>query len=840
MLSKMKFYKYILILLLLGFCSCTPELSEQVRTGEKCLELTLRNIDMSTKVSWTETSDNGTASERRISRLDIFLYKKGSTGDCQFHAQRKELDNTTGSMSVSVYIPEDILTALGVTKKDGDCDVCVIANLPDDITFDSTDNTSKAELRALVVSSEEFGNVVASDGSFNAPESFIMYGETTTTNTHVHGNQYRLDGTVNLTRAASKITMNLWIPEYVDVKVKDENGDPVIVDGKEKVERWVPYFADPADTTKGISLMHMGFHKGQKYTYIEPPVGHDPERDPNDLLSFDDIEFETGYSDKFTYKRKDEDLKYTVETKDSRTFYLYSCDVSFYSYAFTWKDASNDLNAPFFTLMIPWVREGDGRYQTYYYQVVVNGQSKQLMRNKWYNITLTIDKLGSRVQNQAFPITDQQCYVLDWANAHSDVDDNTSENVTLKEWRYLVVDKEVIEMNNTNVGYLPFDASHAVAWNVVEAYYEDCSGNVPTKAFEQDIKNNCFTVDDNHLKLTYKLSDTRFAPVYIDLDLWLDFDGDNFCDESLDEDDYKTRVKFIMYPPIYIVSDKSSVKSIYVNGHQTRNYGDGDLDSQNWNIRINNNFNLGVAHGTGSSEYMYVISVSSFDGDDKFVWKDGQQYRYLIGDPRVTVPDNNLNPTYNMSANPVENPKETINHTGWALDSEGTILEHYYPASASTEGNVYQVIAPKFRVVSLLSSGYSHINKEGAAMRCASYQEDGFPAGRWRLPTSAEIMFIIGLQGHNAIRDLFYGGNSYYSSTDIIKTTNAGGFDSYNTTATEGSVRCVYDEWYWGSKRDANLNPSYNENYVENGNPTSSAHDQYIQKYLFTWGDRPM
>lgn len=117
-------------------------------------------------------------------------------------------------------------------------------------------------------------------------------------------------------------------------------------------------------------------------------------------------------------------------------------------------------------------------------------------------------------------------------------------------------------------------------------------------------------------------------------------------------------------------------------------------------------------------------------------------------------------------------------------------------------------------------------------MRCASYQEDGFPAGRWRLPTTAEIMFIINLQGDGAIKNLFYGGNSYYSSTDLIKTKNetsngvtTGGFDSYNTSDKQGSVRCVYDEWYWGSEREAQL--KY---------PDNPGYDGW-DKYLFTWGD---
>ena len=157
-----------------------------------------------------------------------------------------------------------------------------------------------------------------------------------------------------------------------------------------------------------------------------------------------------------------------------------------------------------------------------------------------------------------------------------------------------------------------------------------------------------------------------------------------------------------------------------------------------------------------------------------------------------------------------------------ATDVNGEVrnLENYYPTS--TEANSYQVIAPKFRIASKLG-GYSDCHPDGAALRCASYQEHGFPAGRWRLPTTAEILFIVELQKQNKIKALFYGGNTYFSATDRVKVNDNNSYDlTEGIGSSNASVRCVYDEWYWGSEREAIKNSNYN-NYGG---------------YQFTWGDR--
>jgi hypothetical protein len=145
------------------------------------------------------------------------------------------------------------------------------------------------------------------------------------------------------------------------------------------------------------------------------------------------------------------------------------------------------------------------------------------------------------------------------------------------------------------------------------------------------------------------------------------------------------------------------------------------------------------------------------------------------------------------------------------------------------------MISPKFRISSGFGAtgdqyGYPQFRRfyDGAKARCASYQEDGYPAGRWRLPTTAEIMFIINLQRNKIIQDLFVGGSNYCSATHTINNSTQNvitiwkGIVTPNGGGQTVSVRCVYDEWYWGSEQEALKNASF-ENFGG---------------YEFTWGDR--
>ena len=61
-------------------------------------------------------------------------------------------------------------------------------------------------------------------------------------------------GKISLKRVASKITLNLKLPEYIDAKVYDTEGNDT-----GKTERWSPKFDEPGNPSAGISDVWVDF-----------------------------------------------------------------------------------------------------------------------------------------------------------------------------------------------------------------------------------------------------------------------------------------------------------------------------------------------------------------------------------------------------------------------------------------------------------------------------------------------------------------------------------------------------------------------------------------------------
>ena len=94
------------------------------------------------------------------------------------------------------------------------------------------------------------------------------------------------------------------------------------------------------------------------------------------------------------------------------------------------------------------------------------------------------------------------------------------------------------------------------------------------------------------------------------------------------------------------------------------------------------------------------------------------------------------------------------------------------------------------------------VDYETAVKRCATYQEAGYPAGRWRLPTEAEIIFMMGLQKANLISTLFSTSSAYNvtASGSILSIDGSGNISYWSKHHQLNSMRCVYDLWYWGDE----------------------------------------
>ena len=809
-----------MILAVFALLSCADGLDRHGAQQEGIV-LTVYNSPM------TKVADAGEAYERTLSSLDCFFYPKGATGQpCVFH-QRVQ-PNAVGQALVHINASEEVLDQIFAS---GDqCDVFVIANLPAEQSYAS--KAAGTDVKTLSARVLQMGN-----GYDDKDGPFAMAGLEVAT----MDDDGNVSGTIPLYRASAKVTITINVP------------NEIVEDGVS----YTPVLTDMDGNPTPRSGLHYGFTK----SYLYP----DADRPALEVTS------EDFYS---TPKTERESYKFVSQTVTSKK---YTCQVPFYSYARQWEKGAE--NAAYLTLELPWRKTSDqgDQYRTYYYQILVNAAGREFKANRWYDLNVNVGVLGNLNESEPVQLKDMTLYVLDWTTEPEAENGDRYEDVVMKDYKYLVVPEKRIEISNTNKGDIYYDASHQIGIMMdpatkpveildntttkFEAYYvycgpeRDASGNVvmssgkpktiPPAPKELPITSDNFT-DDGNGKITYnyQIPSSVYSPVYSHIIIWLDFDQDGVLDteypddyQGVPETEFMEYVTIVQYPPIYIIPDQTVEYSIYVNKESRYTLGTGTSRTDGIRFRHSNGnyYGLGVVPGTNSTTghdptFMYTVTVSSLKPTDVFYYNSqthsstGTQtpYKYVIGDPRSRINDILLNDdNHDTTADWASAP---------SIDGTDRKLQYYYPTS--TEPGAFQIIAPKFRVVSFHGNGHQYHNYEGAKMRCASYQEDGYPAGRWRLPTFAELQFIVKLQEEYVICPIFYGSSKYFTPTTQVTynasgstfNTTSGDFTSPSSQGGSGSVRCVYDEWYWGSQKDA----------IEN---TASGLQQG-QEYVFTWGDK--
>lgn len=732
--------------------------------------------------------------ERQLNRLDCFFYVKDKTDQPCVYYHKAEV-NELGGATVPFYVNDLVLKE--IFPKGALCDIFVIANLPGDHTFEAkSPETTLDKLGQFVLDMTE--------GEYDVfGKQFVMTGSGVVQK----GKNSNATADIALKRVASKVTMTVKIPWSIEVKKGDSN------------VTMVPVLND----NEGNEPLMTSFRYGTSKSYLSSAY---PEESEN-------------------YIRTDK-IPYSQYATSLGSYYVYTCDVPFYTYARSWDKGSD--SAAYVTFQMPWGEDTDGNgvadddYKTYYYQLLVNGGGRKFEPNAWYDMEVTVGVLGSTVESLPKELQELSYFVLDWTDETPNGElgsGDRKENVEIEKFNYLEVPQTYIEMDNVNEITIRYNASHkiGVEWdtkdgksveglpsetNLSKLYIKNGTGT-PTEANDELSNLTLSNFTDNNkglLTFKYELSKEIYSPAYVFITIWLDVDGDGVHDkdEVLEED-----VTIVIYPAIYIVGDNSYDHSIFINGYYNKNRSSGN----NLGYLSIAGKQVGKAAGDDKNTYMHVISISAFNENNyKFAYNNdkNKDTEYIIGDPRerssnkLGIPDDKNN-TANVNT---ANPGNATNTSGWimATDVNGTVrnLQYYYPTSDES----YQVIAPKFRIASKLG-GYSKSDPEGAALRCASYQEHGFPAGRWRLPTTAEVLYIIELQRLEKIQQLFFGSSTYFTATDRVTTDDYNNYTlKYGIGTAQASVRCVYDEWYWGSEREAIANSSYN-NYGG---------------YQFTWGDR--
>ena len=145
--------------------------------------------------------------------------------------------------------------------------------------------------------------------------------------------------------------------------------------------------------------------------------------------------------------------------------------------------------------------------------------------------------------------------------------------------------------------------------------------------------------------------------------------------------------------------------------------------------------------------------------------KMGDGAAFIVGDSRVTT-------------------VETIANIGGLSNYKGTRTD------------VLSIVSPGFMIASSYGKTYP-MGFDYAKKRCASYQENGYPAGRWRIPSPGEIEFLVKLSNNGFIPSLFDG--EYWAADGRYYNSSDSQFHNANTNTTQ-AVRCVYDTWFWGEE----------------------------------------
>ena len=473
------------------------------------------------------------------------------------------------------------------------------------------------------------------------------------------------------------------------------------------------------------------------------------------------------------------DRKYTSIEDNKYTFY------PFYSYPCEWGLREENAFAVF--IMLPWKRtDGGNEFTPHYYKVFPN--TTQLERNCWYNVDLHIGVLGSLNPTEADVILEPNYSVMDWNNGSADWSTGVDENTSIQGARYLIVDQNHYVVNNQNEYEIPFTSSHDCiikdlsitrtefgTTNTSKPHPVEINTTTITENIHYRITNDNTAIVDDAIKLegkAIKLKHTLnndfintktydYTPYTITFTL---------CHKDNPEK-FKEVITITQKPALCVTAHLNSYDKpgqdycgyVFVNGNAPGNTVNGTLPDYG-GVQGRN------ASGNNSNPYMYTIEVSVLPNGSNFI----------IGDPRVKYEiGTHIDAQNNFYLAPQVN------------GGTNRRLTNYY--GTSKDESIKNMIAPKFRVCS--AHGWCSgelVSYDDAFNRAASYQEDGYPAGRWRVPTNAEIWFVHKLYTDNFIPPLFYGSYAYWSSTGKVNGNNIS--DDKSSTSP---LRCVYDDWYW-------------------------------------------
>ena len=786
---------YILtILSLLLTVSCSKEWlngDSEMELKPGTITLNLHSIAPKSKAAQDDenTREGDEAkNENLIKSIHYFFYPKDGTDNNteKEPAKRGVITNLEkqGEHTFTINTSENDIKNVLFKYPYNDCDVYIIANLPADIKIDDLPDRKLSTLKKIAVEANFEENLTQ--------DSFVMEGLDVAT--VIDRNKVlAASGEIPLDRVAAKISVSINVENQIN-----------LIEDVEEVSgmKWI---SKP-------SQMKVEFVNGVNRAVLSG--------NPDDLTLTS--------SDLFIDNNSDRAID-SIEVNGAKFF---SCD-PFYTYPNKWEIGSDE--EPYLFITLPWETEiwteieGEGTpeqwpiHKTYpcYYKIML--PSNELKRNTWYNLKINIGVLGSfeNTPEVILPIENSEYFVSDWSNG-------LNINSEILGARYLVVDKEYYEVFNEPNLSIPFTTSHDCEIVSVSCKYPNLkTGNDNT----ENASNYSISIENGKsINLTHALNNNMLSE---------DFDFTPFTFvftiRHKDNTNYKKEITVVQYPAIYGVAqpntDYADDRSpngdngyVWVNGYQRSNNGD------------NKDF-FGSANGRSNEDAdpnMFIFTVTTTEGTNYIIGdpreQREQEYTYDASDARWSVSPAIYDRTSNRELKYYYGTEVASSKYTDADNQTGTIYAN--DAAAEAAEPTINMIAPKFR----LASGYAVLGYTATEMktlenlkkRCASYQEDGYPAGRWRLPTRAEFQFIMTQIDLGNLPQVYLEKTTYWCAHGLGTPNN--GVINMNYVGYDGnsghSVRCVYDEWYWENSKTYRLG-------------TKNADGTFTPSDTFTWGDMP-
>lgn len=833
----------IFVLALLAFAGCVPEVEEM-----EGIVLNLVVAKPDTRA--TKPGEEALNENKLPDRVDVFFYNE-TTGEITKECLNQILRN--GSQVRILTSVNDIEDIFGTTSSGAHCGVFIVTNFTG--TYEGTANARTIdEIKSSLIQDPVWETQEGTRWNY-IQSAFVMTGEQQLTLGNAQGSQ-PINQTVALERVAAKVTFAVtvadnatgesgqWTPDKKNMDVYMVYPMRKATLGAEPVQ--MPATASETYGTNGSNgtIVYAQYHNMKLCA-----TGDSTLR--NRVVAGDTVPTRVP-----VYTTIDSVAPHIGQIKP------------FYTYPMKWETGS--FMEPYMKLIIPWTYGNTTK--NYYYKIPFHGN--EMLRNHWYHISIDVQILGTEQADPPEVIIHYS--IAPWGGT---MDDSTAEDITsvtsvpatVITARYLNVPTTEYVMYNDSIITIPIQSSHdveVVGFTVASGAYT-ATHDIPANyvgvnpsiynPFSTTLSNQIVAARPDYSSSTPSAVTSSFtynqAPNAKGWSVTVNGRESVTLKHAMNQDmsssdydvaPYTVRMRFrhegegasLYFTDVIVEQRPSIIIKPELNSGGTSNYGYGYVNGAqnngtNWTRTGSyNNYRYSSTDGSWTGRYYYDnygniqaydvwtyylgtapndLSNSSNTNENMYIIEtsvlptSGAVANYMLGDPR---------------SREIDNLGQDWSQTKPAVKGSDRQISYYYPAGGAEYSNF---IAPKFRIASSFGSTQP-VTFDNAKRRCASYQEDGYPAGRWRLPTAAEITYMAQLTTDGLIPRLLGGstgsGTTDYWSNNGYVTVADGTNTASPVTNTGGTgnkyIRCVYDEWYW----------------------EDTAYEK-VDKTAFRWGDQP-